>query len=81
MYRFCSFIFGDPQKGTRPLRRLSIWIFSRHKKATFFISEKRGFDGHDSQEVPEEKTGTYWLDMGVRIGLCGNPQRRFNPRY
>ena len=27
-------------------------------------------DGHDSQEVPEENTGTYWLDIGVRIAYC-----------
>ena len=55
------------------LRRLSIWIFSRHKKATnviydisgfrmvtFVRSDKRGLDGHDSQEIPEENRN-HWV--------------------
>ena len=46
------------------LRRLSIWIFSRHKKATSVIYDKRGLDGHDSQVIPEEKTGINGLDIG-----------------
>ena len=52
----------DPRKDAL-LRRLSIWIFSRHKKSTFVRSDKRGLDGHDSQEIPEENTGINGLDI------------------
>ena len=44
------------------LRRLSIWIFSRHKKATVSYMIQWLSDGHDSQEIPEENTGINGLD-------------------
>ena len=62
MYRFCSFMIEDPQKDAL-LRRLSIWIFSRHKKATVSDLIQWLPDGHDSQEIPEENTGINGLDI------------------
>ena len=55
------------------LRRLSIWIFSRHKKATVSDMKQWLSDDHDSQEVPEENTGTYWLDIFLRTHPLGIP--------
>ena len=71
MYRFCSLIIEGPQKGR--VIASSILIFSRHKKATFSYLKKWLSDGHDLQVIPEENTGTYWLDIGVRIVLGINP--------
>ena len=51
------------------LRRLSIWIFSRHKKALVPDMKQEHSDGHDSQEIPEENTGITGLDIGVSFSL------------
>ena len=75
MYRFCSLIFRDPQKGR--VIASSILIFSRHKKATCIRSDTRGLDDHDSQVIPEEKTGTYWLDISWRVHPDGIPDAVF----
>ena len=45
------------------LRRLIRYFLT--KKATFIRSDKRGLDGHDSQEIPEENTGINGLDIGL----------------
>ena len=50
------------------MRRLSsILIFSRRKKATVSDLTQWLPDGHDSQAIPEEKTGITGLDIGDAV--------------
>ena len=62
--------------------------YFRHKKAPV-PCVKQGLDGHDSQgiaycdisqyAIPEKKTGTYGLDIRLRIvlGIGPSPSRRY----
>ena len=52
----------DPKKGRVIASSICLDIFWP-KKATFIRSDKRGLDGHDSQEIPEENTGITGLDI------------------
>ena len=72
MYRFCSLIIEDPKQGR--VIASSLLIFYRHKKALVSYMTQELSDGLDSQVIPEEKTGTYGLDRGVRVvELLRNP--------
>ena len=63
MYRFCSLMIEDPRKGR--VIASSVLIFSDKKKPLVSDLKLVAFsDGHDSREIPEEKTGINGLDIG-----------------
>ena len=60
----------DPQKGR--VIASSILIFSDQKKPRVSYLIQWLPDGHDSQVIPEENTGTFWLDIGLSFSLSLN---------
>ena len=54
----------DPQKG-RDHCVVYLFGYFLTKKATVPYMKQWLPDGHDSQVIPEENTGTYWLDMNA----------------